>query len=168
MDCLTLNCIFVFISLWKGYNCKRLANALNGCGGLTLARHQNCSITFPLLNRRGEKMQWICILIHASRTGRSLSSYSHTVKTDVVWGNYFKLLPIKSEIMRIKNKSLNTFPPPLPSSWGCLPTQILYLLSPNSSGRWGWCCSFLFTVFCCSRVGSLPQEQSSAPTCSAW
>lgn len=101
MDCLTSNCIFVFIPLWKRYNCKRLANAWTGCGGLTLASHQNCSIASPFSGKGKNTMNDSCIKI---RTGRSLSGYGH-IQSDVVWGNYFNLLPIKSEIMRNKNKS---------------------------------------------------------------
>jgi len=39
--------------------------------------------------------------------------------------------------MRNKNKSYNTFPPPLPSSQAQLYSRILYLLSPSSIGGWG-------------------------------
>lgn len=56
---------------------------------------------------------------------RKITQQLHTVKTDVVWGNYFKLLPIKSEIMRIRNISLKTFPPPLPSSRLDFPHKLL-------------------------------------------
>lgn len=107
MDCLTLNCIFVFIFPWKGYNCKRLANAWSGCGGLTLASHRNRSIICPSSTGEGKKCNGFAswLILHQDKTGRSLSSYSHAVKTDVVLGDYLNLPPIKSAIMRIRNKS---------------------------------------------------------------
>lgn len=99
MDCLALNCIFVFISVWKGYRCKKLANAWNGCGGLTLTSHQNCSLTSPSSTEEGGKK---CKDLHLDscveiKTGRSLNVMLLTYSQNRHGlGNYFNLLPIKS------------------------------------------------------------------------
>lgn len=64
------------------------------CGGLTLADHQNCSVT-PLLSWTGERKFNKRLVFWDQSRERSLNNYCHWQNRLDLGENYFNLLPIK-------------------------------------------------------------------------